>query len=428
MASAMATGKRGWIDEDPAHGRFRVARAVFVEADVLNLERDRIFDRCWLYLGHESEIRKPGDFVTRNVGGRELIFNRDRSGLIHVFLNVCPHRGAMLVREKSGHASGFQCFYHGWAFHADGRLATRFTDKGSYPPAFNQDGCVNLVSPPRVDNYRGLWFVSFDPGVESLDSYLGAAKDYLDLVLDQSARGMEIVGGTQEYSIRANWKLLAENSVDAYHAPITHSTYMDYLVGASGALVDTTAKSYIETSTCRDLGNGHAVIEYSAPWGRPIANPIPAWGEEGRAEVDALRLGLVERFGETRADQIARLNRNLLIFPNLVVNDIMAITIRTFYPLEPDFMNVTGWAFAPQDESATFRERRLFNFLEFLGPGGFATPDDVEALQMCQRGYRNFKEAGWNDISKGLNRDAPLANDEAQMRTFWREWQRRIAV
>ena len=74
------------------------------------------------------------------------------------------------------------------------------------------------------------------------------------------------------------------------------------------------------------------------------------------------------------------------------------------------------------------RELRLFNFLEFLGPGGFATPDDCEALALCQRGYASLAGAGWNDISKGYQSDEPQVDDEAQMRAFWREWQRRLAV
>jgi p-cumate 2,3-dioxygenase alpha subunit len=72
------------------------------------------------------------------------------------------------------------------------------------------------------------------------------------------------------------------------------------------------------------------------------------------------------------------------------------------------------------------RSARLFNFLEFLGPGGFATPDDIEALEQCQEGYSNLAEVGWNDISKGLTRETPSFDDEAQMRGYWTEWNRRI--
>lgn len=232
---------------------------------------------------------------------------------------------------------------------------------------------------------------------------------------------MDIVGGTQEYSIRANWKLLVENSIDGYHAATTHASYLDYLKGTAGSLASAPL-----SGVGRDLGNGHAVIEYTAPWGRPIGQWIPAWGEQGKADIERIVAGLTQRFGEERAQRIALNNRNLLIFPNLIINDIMAITVRTFYPLAPNQLHVNAWALAPADESEWSRKSRLENFLEFLGPGGFATPDDVEALQQCQAGYENLREAGWNDISKGMGKAQPAMDDEIQMRAFWTEWNVRI--
>jgi p-cumate 2,3-dioxygenase alpha subunit len=119
----------------------------------------------------------------------------------------------------------------------------------------------------------------------------------------------------------------------------------------------------------------------------------------------------------------------MVIFPNLVVNDIMAITVRTFYPTAPDQVNVNAWALAPRQESEWLRKNRLFNFTEFLGPGGFATPDDVEAIEKCQMGYAAAGEVPFSDISKGMLRDGPASfDDEAQIRTFWLEWDRRLAA
>lgn len=150
-------------------------------------------------------------------------------------------------------------------------------------------------------------------------------------------------------------------------------------------------------------------------------------GEDKRAHLEALRKNLIERFGEQRGTRIAEFSRNMLIFPNLVINDIMAITVRTFMPDRPDKMTVNAWALGARDEDRDLRKLRLFNFLEFLGPGGFATPDDQEALENCQRGYKNVREVGWNDISKGLPRKGPPMNDdEEQMRCFWRQWQARM--
>jgi p-cumate 2,3-dioxygenase alpha subunit len=116
----------------------------------------------------------------------------------------------------------------------------------------------------------------------------------------------------------------------------------------------------------------------------------------------------------------------MLIYPNLVVNDIMAVTVRTFMPSSPDQMDVTAWQLAASDEPPIVRQCRLDNFLTFLGPGGFATPDDVEALESCQQGF-HAGGVQWNDISRGMNREA-VGNDELQMREFWRRWAQQMGA
>jgi len=405
---------------DPDRHTFKVSRRSFVDPQILRDEYRTIFERCWLYLGHTSELAKAGDFVTRVVARRSILFTRDAENRINAFFNACPHRGAQVCRERKGNARSFQCFYHGWVFGSDGVLKSQ-PGQESYPPDFNCDGAANLVPVPRLDSYRGFWFVCFDRNVQSLSDYLGQAKEWIDIVADQSELGMTVVGGTQEYQIRANWKLLTENSIDGYHAINTHATYVDYLKNSNGSMspVPFEGKGY-------DLGNGHAVIEYRAPWGRPVAQWIPLWGEDGKRELERVYARLLERFGKERADRIAYSNRNMFIFPNLVINDIMAITVRTYYPTAPDAMQVFGWAIAPQEESPWARKYRLSNFLEFLGPGGFATPDDVEALEQCQRGFECAAEAPWTDISKGMTRDSPAYDDELQMRAFWQQWQARV--
>lgn len=408
------------VQEDPELGLFRVARRAFTEPGILARERERVFGRCWLYVGHASEIAQPGDFLTRQVGGRELIFSRGRDGVVRSFFNTCPHRGAMVCRERAGNAAMFRCFYHSWAFNLEGRLVNRPGDE-AYAQGTRREGLHDLVSVPRLAEYRGLYFVHFQADGEDLVNYLAGATEFIDLVMDQGEAGMEIVGGTQEYGFDANWKLLCENSIDGYHGLATHSSYFDYLKSKPGDLVD-----IVLNGEAFDLGNGHAVVQYTAPWGRPIAQAVPAWGDDAAREVAAIKARLVERFGAARAERIAGTNRNMLIFPNLVINDIMAITLRTFYPHSPDKQQVNAWTLAPADESPAMRERRLFNFLEFLGPGGFATPDDCEALSLCQRGYGSLGAGGWNDISKGYDNPRPRVDDEAQIRVFWREWQRRL--
>jgi p-cumate 2,3-dioxygenase alpha subunit len=157
-----------------------------------------------------------------------------------------------------------------------------------------------------------------------------------------------------------------------------------------------------------------------------VAKWEPLFGEDARTEIDRLRRDLVARHGEQRAHAMADVNRNMLIYPNLIINDIMAVTVRTFYPPAPDVVDVTAWELAPVDELESLRQRRLDSFLTFLGPGGFATPDDVEALESCQQGFSSGGVA-WNDISRGMGR-SPMANDEEQMRAFWRRWQQQLGA
>ncbi len=384
-----------YVKEDPARGIFRVSRRAFVEPEVLAREHRQIFERCWLYLGHESEVAQAGDFLARTVGGRELIFVRGKDHVVRAFFNTCPHRGAMVCREKQGNGAMFRCFYHSWAFNLEGKLVNRPGDE-CYTAEARADGQHNLVAVPQLAQYRGLYFVHFQRSSESLATYLAGAAEFIDLVMDQAETGMEIVGGTQEYSVDANWKLLCENSFDGYHGIPTHATYFDYLQSRAGQLVNRS----LSTGQAHDLGNGHAVVEYGAPWGRPIALAVPAWGAAGEQEVALVKARLEEKFGLARAARMALMNRNMVIFPNLVLNDIMAVTVRTFFPAGPARNLVNAWTLAPREESAAMRERRLLNYLEFLGPGGFATPDDCEALALCQRGYSNLLEAGWNDISR----------------------------
>jgi p-cumate 2,3-dioxygenase alpha subunit len=407
----------GLVIDNRKDGLFRVNRRAFTDPHILQWEKERIFDQCWIYAGHESEIPNPGDFRVRRVAGRPVILVRGTDGQVRVLLNTCTHRGAQVCREREGNARTFQCAYHAWTFNTQGELVG-VPGEEAYSAAFDRQE-RGLVSAPRMESYRGFVFVSFNPTIEGLVAYLAEAREYLDLVCDQSEKGMKIISGTQLYSMRANWKLLVENSIDGYHGLPTHKRYFMEFLPDTGVDIH---KLRI-AGTAKSLGNGHAVIENpEVPFGRPIADWIPAWGEAKKAELEAIYQQLTNRFGAERAYKIAKVSRNLLIFPNLIINDIMSITVRTFFPLAPDYMEITAWVLAPQEESPEDRALRLDNFLTFLGPGGFATPDDVEMLESCQRGYAAVREVEWSDISRGMQRAAPLATDELQMQVFWRRW------
>lgn len=404
------------VIDNTVDGLFRVNRRVFTDPAILEAEKQGVFDQSWIYAGHESEIPEPGDFRARDVAGRPLILARGSDGQVRALLNTCTHRGSLVCRQASGNTKGFQCPYHAWTFSNQGELIG-VPGEDAYGTGFDRQE-LGLATAPRMESYRGFIFVSFNPSVDDLVDYLAGAREYLDLICDQSEVGMEVVSGTQAYCMRANWKLLVENSIDGYHAPITHQRYIEFLyeTGLNRGFLQKRWKGQGLA-----LGNGHSVIVNSPLGGRPIAHWTPMFGEEKKAELEAIQQNLAERYGEERAYKMTQTSRNLFIFPNLIINDIMAITIRTFFPSTPDYMDITAWALAPKDESEDNRRLRLDNFLTFLGPGGFATPDDVEMLEGCQKGFAN-REVGWSDISRGMQRDEPWSNDELQIRTFWRKW------
>lgn len=382
-----------------------------VDPTLFEIERQEIFDTCWLYLGHETELPKPNDFKTRRVAGRPLIFCRNSDGEIQAFINSCTHRGAMLCREREGNGRFLKCFYHAWSFNTSGDLVA-MPDEASYGPSFDRENLA-LVSPPRLEAYRGFVFVSFNPNVVDLVTYLAGAKDYLDLVCDQSEAGMEILAGTHEYSVRANWKLLIENSFDGYHALPTHHRYFEMVI-ASGVKI-----AGLGISRGIDLGNGHAVIAGGPETGGLFGRPLSA---EGKAEREARFDRFRERFGDAWVDRMSG-SRNLVIFPNLVIIDlVMGVVVRKIDPVAADYMEVTAWQLVPPEEGDELRQQRLDNFLTFWGPGGLASPDDVEALEVCQKGFAAHKELAWSDISRGMVSPQPSGTDELQMRTFWRRW------
>src|SRR4029077_21110253 len=102
-------------------------------------------------------------------------------------------------------------------------------DRHAYPGGVNLDE-LGLRRGERVESYRGFVLASFDPDIVDLRTYLGDAKEYMDLVIDGCGGSVELVRGTNQYSFAANWKLLVENSVAGYHAESTHDTYFKYLV------------------------------------------------------------------------------------------------------------------------------------------------------------------------------------------------------
>ena len=325
---SLSTTSTDWVVEDEPAGTFRVNRTALTDEAIFHDEMRSIFNRCWLYVGHESEIPKPGDFRARDVGNRPLVFWHGHDGVKRVFYNTCRHRGALVCRVPQGNSKTMNCFYHAWTYGSTGALNGLPGEEG-YGPTFDRAN-MSLQSPAKVDSYRGFVFACFDPEALDLRTYLAGAADYLDLVADQ-AQAMEIAPGAHEYSADANWKLYVENSVDGYHVLPLHVTYFEYLEQTEG-----NKPALSDFSQSSDLGNGHAVIKFRGPWARPVARWTSALGEGNRERLQAIYAELVRKYGPERAELIGLTDRIVLIFPNLIILDIMGVVVRSITPTSPD--------------------------------------------------------------------------------------------
>lgn len=228
---------------------------------------------------------------------------------------------------------------------------------------------------------------------------------------------MEVIQGAQLHGARANWKLMMENSVDIYHFRALHKRYVGYMESL-GSVPPRRRGGF-----GRALGLGHGANELPPAAARPLAYWTPMFGAETRPRIEATAARFVDRFGTERAERITGTNRALLIFPNLMIIDAIAITIRKIDPIGAGQMAITSVALAPKDEDPDIRKLRKSHYLTFLGPAGFATPDDIEIVESCQRGYLN-RTVRYSDLSRGMNKEVPETTDELPAREFWRQWDR----
>jgi len=201
----------------------RVHRRIYTDPEIFELEMSRIFGTAWVYVGHESQIKKPGDYFTARVARKPLVIVRAKDGSIQALHNQCAHRGAMVVANDAGCTDEFQCCYHGWTYHLDGRLKAVPLNNG-YPEDFDtKNPKTAMVRVPRVQSYRGFIFLSLASEGQSFEDFLGYMKTSLDDMVDRAPDGeLEIAGGVFKHTYDGNWKLYLENLCDAAHPWYTH--------------------------------------------------------------------------------------------------------------------------------------------------------------------------------------------------------------
>jgi benzoate/toluate 1,2-dioxygenase alpha subunit len=398
--------------DDPQKGLFGVRRDAFTDPGIFERELTRVFEGNWVYLAHESQLAKPGDFLSVTIGRRPLLLMRGDDGTVRAFYNACAHRGSALVATERGNRKALVCPYHGWTFDNHGRnVHIKDHPAGGYGEGFAA-ASHDLTPIARTESYRGFIWGSLQAAVPPLAEFLGAARGFIDLLADQSADGLEVLKGSATYRFRGNWKLQAENGVDGYHFGIVHQNYVRVLQHRGARARRTGEDEKLRAGFDRerwgaetgwyDLGHGHAAIWLNIidPPGRPL------W--ERREE-------LVGRIGQARADWLLMRQRNLFLFPNVQLMDQNSTQIRVFQPIAPDLTEVRIHCFAPRGESAAARELRIRQYEDFFNASGMATPDDLAVFESVQAGC-TANGTLRQSFDRGLGRpDAPDARHVAPL-------------
>lgn len=356
-----------------------ISRRAWSDPHVYALEKRGVFGRSWLFLGHESQIPKPGDFVQAMMCETPVILARGLDGRIHANVNSCTHRGLPVCRAARGNTTKFVCPYHNWNYDVTGRLTAIPQERQlKHRPDKSRLG---LKPVPRLDSWNGLVFGSFDEDIVPLDAYLGDMKFYLGAFFDRFPGGVEFVGEPQRWRIDANWKLPVENQLgDVNHGPFLHASVIPQ--AANQEIVD------YGFSVVTEPGHGASfrLLPADAPveqvgWGfESLA--VLLGGVEVQEYVREVQRRAVERVGPLRA-RMKGLTYG--VYPNL--SFLWSNTaFKVSHPRGPGQVEYWCWSVVPADAPDAVKKVLRGNHTSLFGPGGIVEQEDSEAWSQQFRG------------------------------------------
>lgn len=404
------------IEPGRVHGSLYYDEAIFRE------EVEKIWFATWVYIGHESEIPEPNDFVTKTLGPMPVIMIRDAKGQIRLLMNRCPHRGNAVCVQESGNRARFTCPYHSWTFANDGRLIGYAFPEG-YKEAKKSE--LGLGQVPRVESYRGFVFGCMNPDAPSLEDHLAGARRTIDQACDNSPTGeLEISAGFLKHRTRANWKFILENECDGYHPAFVHSSIFSVSDSQIGALYGDDA-----VAVTRALGNGHTEVD-PRPEFRRRGEPLSWFGAKPEKLPDYVA-AMNAAYGDTRAREIMIDGMpHVMIFPNLFIAEIQIFVIQPVSATE-SIQNVTAIQFkgAP-DMNRRLRQQTMGS----VGPAGFLLADDTEMYERNQRGLE-IRDPEYLYLKRGEHRERQDADgytiahstDDLPSRHIWAHYKSLMA-
>lgn len=227
---------------------FSLEQPFYTDNDVFEAEWDFIFKRHWLYAGNTAQIPKPGDYFLYHLQNDSIIIIRGTKNEVYAHYNTCRHRGSAICLNDSGHAAKLICPYHQWVYDKDGTLL----NARMMPDDFSKEG-YNLHS-AHVQVVEGLIFICLAEDAPDFSLIQKSLSPYLKPYKINGAK----LAAVKNYTLNANWKLVAENFRECYHCGGAHPEYCNAVIGASlredtNELTMAKQKSWIEKGLATTL-------------------------------------------------------------------------------------------------------------------------------------------------------------------------------
>jgi fatty-acyl-CoA synthase len=400
------------IQADRVHGSLYTDPAIYAQ------ELERIWYRTWVFVGHESEVPEPNDYVVKSIGPQPVIMSRDKQGEIHLLLNRCAHRANLVCDAPKGNSSAFRCPYHGWTFSNTGQLLGYPFNSGYGGREAKKDLGLGRVA--RVESYQGFVFGSFAEEGPTLLEHLGAATEAFDRLVRLSPNGeVELTAGWLRHKVKANWKMLLENETDGYHPQFVHASIFSVAKSGIGDL-------YGEKSTAvsRDLGNGHTENDLR-PEFRRIGQPLGWFGTTPDRVPDYVAQMEKAYGGEAAKEILIDGSPHVMVFPNLFIAEIQLFVIQPT-AVDETVQHVTAVQF---NGAPDMNRRMLQQTIGSVGPAGFLLADDSEMYERNFRGV-HARNPEWLVLKRGMHRERADedghvigdATDEVPQRAIWKHY------
>ena len=389
-----------------------VHRAAYVDPAVFALEQERIFRRAWLYVAHESEVPRAGDYVLTRLGPEEVLLVRREDGGLALLHNRCAHRGARIVTQAAGNTRQFRCPYHSWTYGLDGHLIGLPLAEG-----YAEKPGLGLAPVAREESYRGFVFGSHASEGPALAEFLGGLRSAFDNLLDRAPAGtVTRFGGALRLEYRGNWKMFMENAVDLVHPGFVHRSSVEAARAHPQALqADPVTQQGAQMFLANGLKAPHwnEVPLHAFPGGHVYMGGFYRSGviapERDDPVFERYRDALVQRHGAEKAAAVLAVDRfNNLVWPTISVNARFG-ALRVVKPLAADRTVVEVQCFRLDGAPPEMHQLTLQFVNLAASPASLVASDDLEIFERCQQGLQSAAN-DWIDVRRGVLADRRQAD------------------